>query len=79
MASSNYPPGVTGNEPQITGIWPPEQVADELTEELGKAFDIVEEAIGQAEDQGLSFDEKSAEGILTKIDAFKADLGRYLE
>jgi hypothetical protein len=31
--SSNYPPGVSGNEPQITGEWPCEGCGETLPEE----------------------------------------------
>lgn len=31
--SGNYPPGVTGNEPQITGEWPCENCGATLPEE----------------------------------------------
>ena len=29
---SNYPPGVTGNEPQITGEWPDDDPLEDATE-----------------------------------------------
>lgn len=34
MSLSNYPPGVTGNEPQITGEWPCENCGATLPEEV---------------------------------------------
>ena len=49
---SNYPPGVSGNEPEITGIWPIEKVADAVCEELRKAESILEDQANILDDQG---------------------------
>jgi hypothetical protein len=49
----NYPPGVTGNEPQITGIWPLEANVESATDDISKAVVIVEEVAGMLDDQGL--------------------------
>lgn len=57
--SSNLPPGVSPNDPHITGIWPAEQVIDGVTQDLEKAknsaVEEFENAISNCEDQGLSF------------------------
>jgi len=57
--ASNYPPGVTGNEPQITGVWPVEVVIqnaiDSLTDAKAKVIYSVSDAIAACEDQGISF------------------------
>jgi hypothetical protein len=51
MTPSNYPPGVTGNEPQITGIWPIEGVIDGATEDIKKGAELIEDALYGLEDQ----------------------------
>jgi hypothetical protein len=51
MAPSNYPPGVTGNEPQITGIWPIEGVIDGATEDIKKGVGLIEDALIGLADQ----------------------------
>lgn len=48
----DYPPGVTGNEPQITGIWPTETIVDDCISDIKKATDIVEEMANGLDDQG---------------------------
>ncbi len=50
--ASNYPPGVSGNEPQITGEWPIEQVIDGAAEDIKKANNLVEDVACQLDDQG---------------------------
>lgn len=61
MGLSNYPPGVTGNEPQISGIWPAEQVIDQSVEDLTRARDTIEDALSICDDQGMSFNKKEVE------------------
>lgn len=51
----DYPPGVSGNEPQITGIWPAAQVIDEAVTQLRNAQSKIEEALADCEDQGIKF------------------------
>lgn len=46
-----YPPGVTGNEPQISGVWPLDGVIDETTSELKQCQRDLEDAIASLEDQ----------------------------
>jgi prefoldin subunit 5 len=54
---NNYPPGVTGNEPQISGIYPPDQVIDSVDSDLDKVKRTVEEAMAFLEDQKGSLDD----------------------
>jgi hypothetical protein len=47
MSLSNYPPGVSGNEPQITGEWPCENCGATLPEEAdcpecGKPMEVLD-------------------------------------
>lgn len=59
--NGNYPPGVSGNEPQITGIWPAETVIDSLVSELqtarDQAIEAINDALSQADDQGMRFNQ----------------------
>lgn len=48
----NYPPGVTGREPQITGEWPADALIDAITDTIKKVRDEVEELTGLLDDQG---------------------------
>lgn len=74
--SSNYPPGVTGNEPQITGIWPIDQVLDSCIEDLKSAAECVESAIGFLDEQGGSSKENDelADKILKDIQTFQDNI-----
>lgn len=51
MGLSNYPPGVTGNEPQISGIWPAEVVVDEAYDNLKRIHTELEDIANNLEDQ----------------------------
>ena len=51
--SSNYPPGVTGNEPQISGIYPPDTVIDGVTATLESYADVFEDEAAYLDEQGL--------------------------
>jgi hypothetical protein len=50
---NNYPPGVSGNEPQITGIDPEDAVIDYTTVELKKVDASIDSLYGYVEEQGL--------------------------
>lgn len=66
---SNYPPGVTGNEPEISGIYPPEQVIDGALDDLREAEKKIDEVLSHLDDQGASTDEINSLGeeIVTKL------------
>lgn len=49
---SNYPPGVTGNEPQISGVWPVEDLADHVAAELRGIERKLEDLQCVIDDQG---------------------------
>lgn len=78
----DYPPGVTGNEPQISGIWPIESVLDQAYEDLKKAFDLVENVQLDLEEQftanrlGALSDSivKSFDSVLDGLDSLKSDI-----
>jgi hypothetical protein len=48
-----YPPGVTGNEPQISGIWPAEATVDAAIEILRKVIRDIEGVASDLDDQNL--------------------------
>lgn len=52
MPDPRYPPGVTGNEPQITGVWPPHAVADYCHQQAANARQVLEDLEGLLDDQG---------------------------
>lgn len=52
MPDPGYPPGVTGNEPEITGVWPPDALADYCHSEAAKARRLLEDLEGVLDDQG---------------------------
>lgn len=76
MGLSNYPPGVTGNEPQISGIWPAEQVVDDAVDSLNKMSNDLDELVLELEDQGLfSPDaEKHVEALENHFQGLKDEL-----
>ncbi len=49
--NSNYPPGVTGNEPQISGVYPFQEVCNHIYEELARMNREVEDLDVFAQDQ----------------------------
>ena len=49
---SNYPPGVTGNEPQITGEWSADELNDQLAEAKRSIEDTVNDILATFDDQG---------------------------
>jgi hypothetical protein len=57
VSLGNYPPGVTGNESAITGIYPIEDVLDGILTDLDRMSKDVEYALGDIssvlDDQGV--------------------------
>ena len=51
MGYSNYPPGVTGNEPQISGVWPLETIIPDINARLKRIADELEAVSCIAEDE----------------------------
>lgn len=51
--SSNYPPGVTGMEPQISGVYPPDVILDSAVESIGKIRKQLDELSADLDDQGV--------------------------
>lgn len=46
-----YPPGVTGNEPQISGVWPLDGVLDSVEVDFREARHKIEDAMYELDDQ----------------------------
>ena len=51
--SSNYPPGVTGNEPQISGVYSPDAVIDMGVSDIDKCRQDLEGLMAWFEDQDM--------------------------
>lgn len=59
-ASYNLPPGVSPNDPHITGEWPIEVVVDSCVEDIKRAYNIIEDQACVLDDQGYYFDDLDA-------------------
>lgn len=79
--ASNYPPGVTGREPQISGIYPREQVIDGALDELKRARVEIENCAAGLDDQGALSDtlDQDFDALTEKLDEIERTLKGMLE
>jgi hypothetical protein len=71
MSLSNYPPGVTGNEPEISGIYPLDQVVDSCLEQFTSVEDNVNNILADLDEQNAGLSAKEEADILEALEAFK--------
>jgi hypothetical protein len=74
MGLSNYPPGVTGNEPQISGEWPMETLVDDALVDLTQARNIIDDVAAMLDEQGAF--SKQVEKAVENLESALEDL-RY--
>lgn len=76
---NNYPDGVTG-EPQISGVTPPEQLADEVGGYIRAALGEVEEVEMLLDSQGALDPEieRVAEQAVERLEALRGLIDRHL-
>ena len=70
----HYPPGVTGREPQISGIYPADATVDECLDILKSAEDLIEEVYGILDDQGMNLPEKTYENFDRALQHLKDEI-----
>lgn len=74
---NNYPPGVTGNEPQISGVLPPEDLAAGATETIKKVTTQLSDLACLLEDHGALPDR--LDRMFIAVDAQLVDLDMAIE